>query len=60
MASPATHVLGGLMQAATIIPVMDWLIVLTHHGPEGHAYGVHGATAMLMLAAAGLLLASLA
>jgi hypothetical protein len=33
---------------------MDWGIVLTHHGPEAAAYGVHEATAILMLAAAGL------
>jgi hypothetical protein len=48
MASLATHVLGGLMLAATTIPVMDWVIVLTHHGPKDTAYGVHRATAVLM------------
>jgi hypothetical protein len=52
MASLATHVLGGLMLAATIIPVMDWVVMLTHHGPEATAYGVHRATAVLMLATA--------
>ena len=60
MASLATHVLGGLMLAATIIPVMDWVIMLTHHGPKATAYDVHRATAVLMLATAGPLLASLA
>lgn len=37
---------------ATIIPARDWGIVLTHHGPKATAYGVHGATAVLILAAA--------
>ena len=40
MACLATHVLGGLMLAATIIPATDWVIVLAHHGPEATAYGV--------------------
>ena len=54
MASLATHVLGGPMQAATTIPVMVWVIVLTHHDPKATAYGVHRATAVLMLATAGV------
>jgi hypothetical protein len=37
MASLATHVLGGLMLAATIIPATDRVIVLAHHGPEATA-----------------------
>ena len=32
---------------------MDWVIVLTHHGPKATAYGMHRATAVLMLATAG-------
>ena len=29
------------MLAATIIPVMDRVIVPTHHGPKATAHGVH-------------------
>jgi hypothetical protein len=58
MAARATHLLAWLMLAATIIPIMDASIVLTHHGSRATAYGVHGATAAVMLATAGLLFIS--
>ena len=50
------RVLGRLMLAATLIPVADSVIVIRHHGSKATAYGVHGATAAVMLATAGLLL----
>ena len=52
------RVLGRLMLAATLIPVADSVIVIRHHGSKATAYGVHGATAAVMLATAGLLLAA--
>jgi len=52
------HVLGWLMLAATLIPIGDSVIVIRHHGSKATAYAVHGATAAVMLATAGLLLAA--
>ena len=46
------------MLAATLIPAADAVIVLARHGSKATAYGVHGATAALMLATTGLLLTS--
>jgi hypothetical protein len=41
-------------QAASIIPVGDAIIVLRGNGPKATVYGVHAATAAVMLAAAFL------
>ncbi len=51
----APHVLGWWMLAMAIIPIGDALIVLRHGSSKAIAYGVHGATAVVMLAVAGLL-----
>ncbi|MFI7550372.1 DUF4267 domain-containing protein [Micromonospora sediminimaris] len=51
-----THLLGGLMLAATLIPIGDALIVLRSGGPKAAVYGIHGATAVVMLAISVLLL----
>lgn len=50
------QVLGWFMLAAAGIPVGDALIVLRSNGPRGIAYGVHGVTAVVMLATSVLLL----
>ena len=50
------QVLGWFMLAASGIPVGDMLIVLRNKGPKAAAYGVHGATAVVMLAISVLLL----
>jgi hypothetical protein len=44
------------MLAAAAIPVGDALIVLRSNGPKATAYGVHGATAGVMVAIGVLLL----
>ncbi|MFI6577177.1 DUF4267 domain-containing protein [Nocardiopsis sp. NPDC050513] len=44
------HLLGWCVLAATGVPVGDALIVLRANGPKTAAYGVHGATAAVMLA----------
>lgn len=44
------QLLGWFMLAATGIPAGDALIVLRSNGPTAAAYGVHGATAVVMLA----------
>ena len=56
IAFQAPHILGWIIVAATIIPIVDAVIVRTHNGSKATAYGVHGATAAVMLVTAGLLL----
>ena len=54
----STQLLGWFMLAATIIPLTDAAIVLRHGGTKTTAFGIHGATAAIMLAISGLLLVS--
>lgn len=58
MATGATHLLGWVILAATIIPLADATIVLSNHGSKSIAWGVHGLTAAVMLATSALLLVS--
>lgn len=58
MAGATPHLRGWFMLAATGIPIGDALIVLRSKGPKAAAYGVHGATAVVMLAITMLLLAA--
>jgi hypothetical protein len=58
MAAGATHPLGWMILAATIIPLGDAAIVLGNGGPKSIAYGVHGLTAAVMLITSALLLIS--
>lgn len=51
-----THLLGWFMLAAGFIPVGDAVIVLRGNGPKATAYGVHAATAAVMLVIGALLL----
>lgn len=52
----SAHLLGWFMLAAAIIPLADTAIVLRHGGTRGVAFGIHGATAGVMLITSGLLL----
>ncbi|ONI85665.1 hypothetical protein ALI22I_28270 [Saccharothrix sp. ALI-22-I] len=56
MVAATPQVLGWFMLAATGIPVGDALIVLRSNGPKAAVYGIHGATAVVMLAISVLLL----
>jgi hypothetical protein len=56
MAAGATHLLGWVVLAATIIPLADAAIVLGSGGAKSIAWGVHGLTAAVMLVTAALLL----
>jgi len=56
MAYGSAHVLGGFMLAATLIPLVDAVIVLRQGGSRTIAFGVHGGTAVVMLIISGLLL----
>ncbi|BBX61743.1 membrane protein [Mycobacterium saskatchewanense] len=58
MVAEATHLLGSVMLAATIIPLADAAIVLRNGGSKSVAWGVHGATAAVMLVTTALLLVS--
>ncbi|MEV1177915.1 DUF4267 domain-containing protein [Nonomuraea sp. NPDC049784] len=56
LAGGTTHLLGWFLLAASAIPVGDAVIVLRSNGPKTAAYGIHGATAVVMLAISVLLL----
>ena len=56
LAAAGPHVFGWALLAAAITPVGDAVVVVTRGGTLRHALGVHGATA-LVLVAAGLVLA---
>lgn len=58
MAAGATHLVGWVILAATIIPIADAAIVLRYGGSRSVAWGVHGGTAVAMLVTTALLLAS--
>jgi hypothetical protein len=58
MAAGATHLLGWVILAATIIPLADASIVLGNGGKRSIALGVHGLTAAVMLVTSALLLFS--
>jgi hypothetical protein len=57
LAGAAPHLLGWFMLVATGIPIGDAVIVLRSSGPRATAYGIHGATAAVMLTISLLLLA---
>ncbi|MGB6177570.1 MAG: DUF4267 domain-containing protein [Methylocella sp.] len=52
----SVHLLGWFMLVAAIIPLTDAVIVLRHGGTQAAAFGIHGATAGVMLIISGLLL----
>ena len=56
LANSAPHLLGAFMGAATLIPVGDAAIVLRSGGTRAAAFGIHGVTAAVMLAASAALL----
>ncbi|HTX93984.1 MAG TPA: DUF4267 domain-containing protein [Mycobacterium sp.] len=58
MIAGATHLVGWVMLAATIIPLADAAIVLRNGGSKSVAWGVHGVTAAVMLVTTALLLVS--
>ena len=53
----APRLLGLLMLAIALIPIADGTIVLRSGGPKATAFGVHWATAAVMLIVAALLIA---
>lgn len=58
MVAGATHLVGWVILAATIIPLADAAIVLRSGGSKSIAWGVHGVTAVVMLITSALLLSS--
>jgi hypothetical protein len=58
MIAGATHLVGWIILAATIIPLADAAIVLRNGGSKAIAWGVHGVTAVVMLITSALLILS--
>jgi hypothetical protein len=56
LAGGTPHLLGWFMLAAAGMPAGDALIVVRSNGPKAVAYGVHGATAAVMVVSSVLLL----
>lgn len=56
LANRVPHLLGAVMAAASIIPIGDAVITLRNGGSRAAAFGIHGATAAVMLAATAALL----
>jgi hypothetical protein len=56
LAGATPHLLGWYLLVAAIMPITDALIVWRAGGPKAAVYGVHGATALVMIAGAVLLL----
>jgi hypothetical protein len=56
LANGAPHLLGAFMVAASLIPVGDAVIVLGGGGSRAAAFGIHGVTAAVLLAAGVALL----
>jgi hypothetical protein len=56
LANRSPHMLGAFMAAASLIPIGDALIVLRSGGSRAVAFGIHGVTAVVMLAASAALL----
>lgn len=56
MVAGASHLIGWVILAATIIPLADATIVLRSGGSKSIAWGVHGVTAVVMLVTSALLL----
>jgi hypothetical protein len=56
LANGAPHQLGAFMAAASLIPIGDAAIVLRSGGTRAAAFGIHGVTAAVMLAASAALL----
>jgi hypothetical protein len=56
LADGSAHLLGWFMLAGALIPVGDTIIVLRGDGPKAIAYGIHAATAVVMLVISLLLL----
>jgi hypothetical protein len=56
LANRTPHLLGAFMAAASLIPVGDMLITLRYGAARATAFGIHGVTAAIMLAASAALL----
>jgi hypothetical protein len=56
LADGAPRLLGAFMVAASLIPIGDAVIVLRGGGSRAAAFGIHGATAAVLLAAGAALL----
>ena len=58
MANGSPRLLGEFLVVASVIPLGDAASVLRSGGKKNAAFGIHGATALIMLATAALLIAA--
>ncbi len=58
LAGTTPHLLGWFMLIAAGIPIGDAVIVHRSNGPRAAVYGIHGATALVMVTTSLLLLAA--
>ena len=56
LAAAGPHAMGWYLLVAAVVPVGDALIVLRHKGSKALAYGMHGATAVVVAAIGAVLL----
>ncbi|WP_405364926.1 DUF4267 domain-containing protein [Kitasatospora sp. NBC_00039] len=56
LATGHRRALGMLLLVDALVPLCDALNVLSHHGPAAAAYGIHGATAVLVALTGALFL----
>ena len=52
----SSQLLGSFLLVIMVIQLTDAVIVLKHGGTKGAAFGIHGATASIILITSGLLL----
>jgi hypothetical protein len=57
LATASHHVLAWFLLAAAVLPLADMVIVLRHGGSKATAFGIHFATAVVILLDVALLLA---
>jgi hypothetical protein len=56
LATAGPHISGWYLLVSAVVPVGDALILLRHRGSKALAYGMHGATAVVVAAVGAVLL----
>ncbi|EWM17001.1 DUF4267 domain-containing protein [Kutzneria sp. 744] len=56
LATAGPHVMGWYLLVSALVPIGDAIVVLRHRGSKALAYGMHGATALVVIAVAAVLL----
>jgi hypothetical protein len=56
LATAGPHAMGWYLLVSALVPIGDAIVVLRHRGSKALAYGMHGATALVVIAVAAVLL----